>query len=150
MVLAPSTNSSYRGAASAVWFTLLAGLLELAAGAIHYFLPDGGAGVIAGIDLTHNARAIISVFAWFGALQMSFALLIIAIAVRYRTLVPLALGAISLSRLLMALDAWFLKGASAPHHPPEHFASPIVAGLALFFLILSLRTRGASGAKEQT
>lgn len=39
MVLAPSTNSSYRGAASAVWFTLLAGLLELAAGAIHYFLP---------------------------------------------------------------------------------------------------------------
>ena len=141
MPLAPSTNAEYRGATSAVWVTLLAGVLELAAGSIHYFLPDGGAGVIAGIDLTHNARPIIAVFAWFGALQISFALVIIAIALRYRTLIPLALGAIFVSRLLMAIDGWFLKGASAPHHPPEHYVSPIVAALALLFLILSLRAK---------
>ena len=141
MALPPSTNAQYRGAQSAVWFTILVGALELIVGVIHYALPDGGAGVIAGLDLGANARTIIGVFAWFGALQIAFALLILAIALRYRTLVPLALAALLVSRLLMAVDAWLLKGASAPHHPPEHFASPIGAALALLFLVLSLRER---------
>lgn len=141
MALPASTNADYHGARSAVWFTILVGLLDLGAGLIHYALPDGGAGVIAGIDLSVNARTIIAVFAWFGALQISFALFVLVIALRYRTLVPLALAAIALSRLLMAVDAWLLKGASADHHPPEHYASPVAVVLALIFLTLSLRTR---------
>jgi len=139
MLFPPSTNADYRGAQSAAWFVMLAGALEFIPGCIHYFLPDGGAGVIAGIDLSTRGREIIAVFAWFGALQIAFALLIFVIGLRYRTLVSLALVALILSRSLMAIDGWFLKGAGADRHPPEHFASPVGVALALLFLVLSLR-----------
>jgi len=137
MLFPPTTNADYRGAQSAAWFVMLAGVLEFIPGCIHYFLPDGGAGVIARIDLSTRAETIVAIFAWFGALQIAFAFLIVVIGVRYRTLVPLALVAVILSRSLMAIDAWFLKGAQGDHHPPEHYASPVVVALALLFLALS-------------
>ena len=31
---------------------------------IHSFLPDGGAGTIAGLDLSHNRQLILGLFAW--------------------------------------------------------------------------------------
>lgn len=145
MLLPPTTNADYRGARSSAWFVMLAGMLEFIAGCIHYFLPDGGAGVIAGIDLSTQGQTIIAIFAWFGALQIPFALLIFIIGLRYRTLVPLALLAIIASRSLMAIDGWFLKGSHGDQHPPEHYASPVVVALALFFLALSLGKRPPTG-----
>jgi hypothetical protein len=121
------------------WFLALAALLEIVAGCIHYFLPDGGAGTIAHIDLTTRRETIVAVFAWFGALQIASGALVLVIALRYRALVPLGLAWIALSRGLMAVDAWFGKGAHGDHHPPEHFASPIALVLALAFLAVSLR-----------
>jgi hypothetical protein len=135
----PSTNAAYRGSPLAAWFLMLAALLEFVPGCIHYFLPDGGAGVIAGLDLSQNGQTIIAVFAWFGAAQIPMALLLFAIGLRYRTLVPLGLLVLIVSRGLMTIDGWFLKGAKAGHHPPEHYASPIAVALALVFLYLALR-----------
>lgn len=142
----PSTNSDYRGATVSAWFLMLVGLLEFVPGCIHFFLPDGGAGVIAGLDLTAGGPAIIAVFAWFGAIQIPFALLLFVIGLRYRTLVPLALLAVITARGLMAIDGWFLKGSSSGHHPPEHYASPFTVALALVFLLLALRQRPAAAA----
>jgi hypothetical protein len=142
----PSTNRDYRGATVSAWFLMLVGLLEFVPGCIHFFLPDGGAGVIAGLDLTTRGSTIISVFAWFGAIQIPFALLLFVIGLRYRTLVPLALLAVITARGLMAIDGWFLKGAASGHHPPEHFASPVAVALALVFLLLALRQRPAPAA----
>lgn len=139
----PSTNAAYRGSPPAAWFVMLAGVLEFVPGCIHYFLPDGGAGVIAGLDLTHSADTIIAVFAWFGAVQIPMAMLLFIIGLRYRTLVPLALLTLMVSRSLMSIDAWFLKGAASGRHPPEHYASPLVVVLALIFLVLALRQRPA-------
>jgi len=139
----PSTNGEYRGSLLAAWFLMLAAVLEFIPGCIHYFLPDGGAGVIAGLDLSRNGAAIIATFAWFGAVQIPMAILLFIIGLRYRTLVPLGLMALILSRSLMAIDGWFLKGAAGGHHPPEHYASPIVVVLALIFLALALRQRPA-------
>jgi hypothetical protein len=137
----PSTNSDYRGAAASAWFLMLVGLLEFIPGCIHFFLPDGGAGVIAGIDLSSSGSAIIAVFSWFGAMQIPFALMLFVIGLRYRTLVPLALLVVVIARGLMSIDGWFLKGAVNGHHPPEHFASPVTVALALIFLLLALRQR---------
>lgn len=139
----PSTNADYRGAQVSAWFLMLAGVLEFVPGCIHFFLPDGGAGIIAGIDLSTRGDAIIAVFAWFGALQIPYALMLFVIGLRYRTLVPLGLLALLLARGLMTLDAWVLKGAATGHHPPEHYASPVTVVLALIFLALSLRTPAA-------
>lgn len=139
-VFPPSTNADYRGSKIAAWYLTLAAVLELAPGFIHYFLPDGGAGVIAHMDLSERRETIITMFAWFGALQIPSALLLLVISLRYRTLVPLGLLAIIVERALMTLDGWFLKGAGG-HHPPEHFASPVSVALGLVFLVFSLTPR---------
>jgi hypothetical protein len=142
----PSTNGNYRGATVSAWFLMLAGALEFVPGCIHYLLPDGGAGVIAGLDLTHNRHTIIAVFAWVGAIQIPFALMLFVIGLRYRTLVPLGLLALIIERGLMSIDGWLLKGAASGHHPPEHYASPVVVVLTTVFLVLSMRGRPAEAA----
>lgn len=139
MTLPPdSTNGDYRGAMISAWWLVLMGVGTIVPGCIHYFLPDGGAGVIAHIDLGAQARTIIAVFAWFGALQIPHGIAEVIIGLRYRALTPLFLALIVVERGLMLLDGWFLKGADG-HHPPEHYASVIVVALTLVFLALSLR-----------
>ena len=143
MLLPASTNSAYRGAAVSAWFLALVAVLTIVPGLIHYFLPDGGAGVIAGIDLGAAGPTIIAVFAWYGALQIPFGLLLLAIALRYRPLVPLALMMVIIQQALGAWSAWLGKGSHSGHHPPEHYASVVSAVLALVFLLLALRPRRA-------
>lgn len=137
----PSTNDQYRGAAISAWFLALAAFLTIVPGAIHYFLPDGGAGVIARIDLSTRGETIIAVFAWYGAMQIPFGLLLLAVALRYRTLVPLCLLLTVIMQALGAYSAWFWKGSHTDHHPPEHFASAAFVVLGLIFLALSLSPR---------
>ena len=138
-LLPASTSHLYRGSPAAAWFLMLAGVLEVLPGCIHYFPPDGGAGVIAGIDLSVRGATIIAVFAWFGAVQIPTGLLLLLIGWRYRNLVPLGLLWIIIARGLMTVDAWLGKGAVGGHHPPEHLASPVAVVLALVFLALALR-----------
>jgi hypothetical protein len=140
-MLPPSTNAAYAGHPAAAWLVMLTGLLSVIAGGIHFFLPDGGAGVIAGIDLGSRATTIIAMFAWFGALQIPHGLLQFIIGWRYRPLVPLALALIMVERGLMAFDGWFGKASLTGHHPPEHYASIIAVLLAGLGLALA-RPRG--------
>lgn len=140
-VLPASTNAQYDGARSAAWFLMLAGVFNILPGCIHYFLPDGGAGVIAGIDLSLRGDTIIAVFAWMGAMQIAHGAAQFIVGWRYRPLVPAFLVLLILERSLMAVDGWFLKGAESPHHPPEHYASAAVVPIALAFLWASLRPR---------
>lgn len=141
MLLPPSTNTDYRGHPVAAWFLVLTGVLSIIPGSIHYFLPDGGAGVIAGIDLSTRATTIIAVFAWLGALQIPHGIAQVVIGARYRPLVPLFLLLVIIERGLMAIDGWLLKGANADHHPPEHYASVLAVVLAAVALKASLRPR---------
>jgi len=62
-LLPPSMNRLLRGSLASVWFRYLNGLLEPATDCVHDFLPESGAGVIAGLDLTSNRHTIIGVFA---------------------------------------------------------------------------------------
>ncbi len=141
-LLPPGTSSDYRGAAIAPWFLMLFGVMTIVPGCIHYFLPDGGAGVIGGLDLDGpHGRTIVGVFAWFGALQIPTGIAYLLIGLRYRPLTPLFISLILLERGLMALDGWLLKGASASHHPPAHYASVATVILAAVMLVLSLKPR---------
>ena len=141
--LPPSTNDQYQGARAAPWFLTLAAVLTLVPGLIHSFLPDGGAGVIAGLDMGDRAELVRSVFAWEGATQLAFGLALLAVALRYRPLTPLFLALVLVERGLMSLQGWILLSPTSGHHPPEHYASPVAVVLAAVFLVLSLRTRAA-------
>jgi len=85
----------------------------------------------------------IALFAWFGALRIPTALLLLVIGLRYRTLVLLGLLWVILARGLMTYDVWFGKASNNRHHPPERFASQVTAELAMVFLLLSLRSSRA-------
>ena len=145
-LLPPSTNHLYRGSLASVWVLGLYGLLELGTGCVHYLLPDGGAGVIAGLDLTANKHTIVGVFAWMGALQIAYGLGILAVAFWYRPLVPLFLGLGLLERILMSVAAWVTKPSPTGHHPPEHYASLLLVPVLAVFLAMAMRSRSATGS----
>jgi hypothetical protein len=140
-LLPPSTNQAYAGARASAWFLALAAVLTPVPGAIHSFLPDGGSGVIAGLDMGNRPALVRSLFAWEGATQLAYGLAMLAVALRYQPLVPLFIVTILVERGLMALQGWVLRPPASGHHPPEHFASLVVLPLAALFLALSLRRR---------
>ena len=138
-LLPPSTNSQYRGSLLSAHFLALLSVLTIVPGCIHTFLPDGGAGVIAGLDLGPCGGVIIALFAWAGATQIVFGITMLLASTRYRTLVPLVLALVVLERGLHALNAWVFKHASVGHRPPEHYA--VLVGLPLIMLALALSFR---------
>ena len=64
----------------------LIGMLNLFRGSIHTFLPDGGAGVIAGFDLSHSRQTIVFLFAVMGIEQLSLGVVDLIVAFRARWL----------------------------------------------------------------
>ena len=138
-LLPPSTNHLSMGSLASVWFLGLYGLLELGTGCVHYLLPDGGAGMIAGLDLTGNKHTIIGVFAWMGALQIAYGLGILAVAFWYRPLVPMFLGLGLLEKILMSVPAWVTKPNPTGHHPPGHYASLLLVPVLAVFLAMAMK-----------
>ncbi len=141
--LPPSTNAEYRGARSAAWFLGLAAVLTIGPALVHSFAPDGGAHTIAGLDLGDRRELVVGVFRWEGATQLALGLAMLAVAIRYRPLVPLFLALAILEHGLMALQAWVIAPPTNGHHPPEHYGSAVAVPLATLFLVLSLRRRAA-------
>ena len=139
--LPPSTNAHYAGAPLAAYFLTFVGITTLGPGLIHTFLPDGGAGVIAGMDLSGNGAAIVGVFAWAGATQIVWGLTLLVCSVRYRSLVPPLFALLLLERSLIALNLWVLKAPVGGHPPPEAYATLVTLPLLLGALWLSLRGR---------
>lgn len=148
MLLPPSSNADYRGSPVAAWFLLLLGIGWVGPGLIHVFLPDGGAGVIAGIDLGSNPYPLIGAFAWAGSTQIAHGLIMILIAARYRPLVPVMLAISLIERGLLTLTGWVTKAAPSGHHPPEHYASAALILLIPLFLWLSLRQDRREGDRS--
>ena len=139
--LPASTNAHYEGAPLAAHFLTLVGILTIAPGLIHSFLPDGGAGVIAGMDLSCNGAAVIGAFAWAGATQIVWGTALLVASLRYRSLVPPLLALVLFERSLIALNLWLLKAPANGHHPPEAYATLVSVPLLLGAIALSLRRR---------
>lgn len=145
-LLPASTNNHYSGSRFAAWFLGLYGVGWIVPGAIHSFLPDGGAGVIAGLDLSHNPTMIFGMFAWAGATQIAHGIVTLIVAIRYRALVPLFLAVSLLERALLAWSGWVRHVPVSGRHPPEHYASLVLLPLLALFLWLSLRASGENQA----
>lgn len=131
-----TTNGQYAGSPIAPIGLGLVAILTIIPGCIHYFLPDGGAGVIAHIDLSVHRAEIVGVFAWMGATQIPWGLAQLAIALWYRGLVPLFLALDLMLDALSALAGWVTRAPPTGHHPPEHYG--VLAGLVVIGGLLAL------------
>lgn len=138
MLLAPSTNDAYTGAPWAAQLLAVLAVLTILPGTVHVFLPDGGAGTIAGVDLGTCSASIVACFAWAGATQIAFGMTMLLVALRYRSLVPMLYVLVLGERMLHALNGWLLKPGGG-HHPPEHYAVLVVLPVLLAALAASLR-----------
>jgi hypothetical protein len=145
--LPPSSNDQYRGSRYAAWYLAFYGIAWIVPGVIHSFLPDGGAGTIAGLDLSHNPTMIFGMFAWAGATQIAHGIVTLIVALRYRSLVPLFLLVSLLERILLGVSGWVTHVPASGHHPPEHYASLISLPVILLFLWLSVRGRQIESAE---
>lgn len=103
---------------------------------IHILAPDGGAGSIAGMDLTGiGADGIIFAFGLWGSSQLIFAGLQWLVLVRYRSLIPLMYVFIIIE-VLLRMIVGRLKPVSFVGTPPGALGNIILLPLALFMLFL--------------
>jgi hypothetical protein len=139
-------NSTEPGNALAWWVVVLFGVLNLFRGSVHTFLPDGGAGVIAGFDLSHSRQTILFLFAVMGVDQLSIGVVDLIIAFRARVLVLPALWFHTLQ--LTLAEVVFVLYKPAPGRPPGAIGAPIVL-VALWLAIGWIYWRRA-GAADRT
>ena len=92
------------------------GLINLARGAVHVFLPDSGAGVIAHFDLTQGGRTIVFLLAMIGAGQIASGLVELLIVARFRAFAA-PLLAIELLRALLAPYIAFISKSVGEGYP---------------------------------
>ncbi|MEA4906011.1 MAG: hypothetical protein GYA17_02850 [Chloroflexi bacterium] len=118
-------------------FTLLA-LVSTVRSCIHLLAPDGGAGSIAGMDLTvEGAGGIVFAFALWGSAQLIYALIQLVVAFRYRSLVPFMYLLLILETLLRVLVG-HMRPVSFAHTPPGAIGNQVILPLAIVMLVLSL------------
>lgn len=141
MFLPATTNTAYQGSRISIGLLLVFTGLTIIPACIHLFLPDGGAIVIAGLDLGNKAPLIISLFAWAGTTQLVWGLMMLAVALRYQNLLPLMFILIFLERTLHALNMWVLKSTIDGHHPPEAYITLIMLPVLAIGYALSIWRR---------
>jgi hypothetical protein len=138
ILLPTRVDNTIRGSKLPVYLFAMYTAASMARSLIHLLAPDGGAGSIAGIDLsTGGAEGIIFAFGLWGSSQVMFALIQFLVVVRYRSLVPLMYLMLILEVLLRELVG-VLKPVSFIHPPPGAVANQLVLPLAALMLGWSL------------
>lgn len=139
-ILPPVIDNKIRGLKLPFYVFVGYALLSTIRSGIHMFSADGGAGSIAGMDLSvAGADGIVFAFALWGSSQLLLALVQLLVVIRYRSLVPLMYLLLILEILLRELVG-LMKPVTFAHTPPGEVGNQIVLPLAALMLFLSLWT----------
>ena len=124
--------------ASVPWIILLVlGASSFARGVLHYFAPDSGAGIIAGMDLSPaNGADIIFLLGAAGSMQMALGAFFIWIALKARALVPVALWIEGIRTVLFVTMEFTFKMPANP--VPGRYVHVSMMILALVALAVHL------------
>lgn len=113
-------------------------VLSLIRSLIHLLAPDGGAGSIAGLDLSvAGAEGIVFAFGLWGSSQLLMALVQLAVVLRYRALVP-AMYVLLILEILLRMLVGQIKPATFAHTPPGAVGNEVILPLAVVMLAWSL------------
>lgn len=139
-MLPPVVDNTIRGIGFPVRLFTLIAIVSTVRSCIHLLAPDGGAGSIAGMDLSvPGAPGIIFSFALWGSAQLIYAFVQLAVAFRYRSLVPFMYLLLFIEALLRMLVGR-MKPVTFSHTPPGAYADYVVLPVAALMLILSATT----------
>ena len=136
----PEINNEYLGSKLSLYFLVLLACMFTFRGIVHYFAPDGGSGIIAGIPLESYSEgateAIVTSFGVYGIYHLLEAAMAWLIILRYRALVPLFFLYILTSQLLGTI---LITVKPLPVVPPGQTAVYIIFPLTFIFFLLSIK-----------
>ena len=137
-LLPDQIDNTFPGHKLALYFFAAYALLSTARSLVHLLAPDGGAGSIAGMDLSvAGADGIIFAFALWGSAQLLLALIQLLVVFRYRSLVPFMYLLLILEILLRELVG-HMRPVTFAHTPPGAIGNQVLLPLAALMLVLSL------------
>jgi hypothetical protein len=137
-ILPARADNTLRGSKIPLYLFILIASIGVVRSCIHIFSPDGGAGSIAGMDLSvSGANEVIFAFALWGSAQLIYALLQWLVILRYRALIPF-MWAIQLLETLGRMLVGRIKPVTFSHTPPGAIQNYLYIGLAVLMLALSL------------
>ncbi|MBW2414433.1 MAG: hypothetical protein JRG76_07965 [Deltaproteobacteria bacterium] len=138
-VLPPKRNE-YAGSSFAFYFLILLGCMFTFRGTVHYFAPDGGSGIIAGIPLeTYPAgavQAIVNSFGVYGIGHLLEAGIVWLVIFRYRSLIPITYAFIMCGQILGVV---LLSVKPLPVVPPGQIGVYVLLPLTAIAFLLSVR-----------
>jgi hypothetical protein len=138
ILLPPKIDNTLRGWQLPFYLFAIYAFISTVRSCIHLLAPDGGAGSIAGMDLSvAGADGIIFAFALWGSSQLLFALIQLLVVIRYRSLVPFMWLMLALEVFLRELVG-HMKPVIFAHTPPGAIGNQLILPLALLMLVLSL------------
>lgn len=109
-------------------------------GVVHYFAPDGGSGIIAGLPLeTYSEGAVQSIitgFGVYGKYHLIQAVLAWLIVFRWRTLIPIFLLVVGIDQLLGII---LITVKPLPVIPPGQIGVYLLFPITLVAFLLSIR-----------
>lgn len=136
----PKPNNAYLGSKISLYYLVLLSCMFTFRGVVHYFVPDGGSGIIAGLPLdTYPEGAVQSIITGFGVygkyhlIQAIFAWLIVF---RWRVLIPIFLLVVGIDQLLGII---LITMKPLPVIPPGQIAAYILFPITLITFLLSMR-----------
>ncbi len=151
ILLPAKIDNVIRGTKIPFYIFAIYALVSAARSCIHLLSADGGAGTIAGMDLSvagadgiifafalwGSADGIIFAFALWGSSQLLFALIQLLAVIRYRSLIPFMWLMLALEVLLRELVG-AMKPVTFAHTPPGAIGNQLILPLAAVMLVWSL------------
>ena len=138
ILLPAKIDNVIRGTKIPFYIFVIYAIVSTVRSCIHLLSPDGGAGTIAGMDLSvAGADGIIFAFALWGSSQLLFALIQLLAVIRYRSLIPFMWLMLALEVLLRELVGT-MKPVTFAHTPPGAIGNQLILPLAMVMLVWSL------------
>lgn len=127
---------------------MLIAIVGLIRSSIHFLAPDGGAGSIAGMDLSvTGSSGIIFAFSLWGSAQLLYAFIQVVVFLRYKTLIPFMYILIFLETVFRIFIG-YVKPVNFTHTPPGAIGNYIMIPLSIIMFLLSLNIKGRSNKRS--
>jgi len=124
-------------------------VFTIARSLVHILLPDGGAGSIAGLDVTvEGGQNVVSVFAVWGLSQLLMGFVYLVVFFRYKSLIPF-MYLLILAEYSGRIALGLIKPLEVGHPPPGVIGDYILVPLAIIMLACSRDPRDQLSIKRQ-